>query len=229
MRGYTADQVRAAETPLLERGEPLMRRASAGLAEAIRDELARNPADGVLLLAGSGDNGGDGLFAVAELAASGVPVRVVAVTERLHRAGAAAAREAGAVVDLRAADDPEGLAASLADDVLLVDAIVGIGALGVGLRGRGHAVVAALLARRRGRASWRVVAVDLPSGIGVDNGAVPEDGVLLPAELTVTFGAVKVGLLLPPASLLVGELRLVDIGLGPQLADVEPAVVVGRS
>lgn len=221
--GYTGDQVRAAERPLLDAGVPLMRRAASGLAQQLRRELAAHAASEIVLLAGSGDNGGDGLFGVAELAAEGVAVRVIPVGSVLHAAGAEAAQAAGARIDERAADDPDTVARSLGDAVLLVDAIVGIGARGAGLRGRGHDVVAALLPDLRDRRTRRrVVAVDVPSGIGVDDGSVPEDGVLLPADVTVTFGAIKAGLLIPPASALSGELRLVDIGL--DLAAVVPAI-----
>ncbi|GII98669.1 hydroxyethylthiazole kinase-like uncharacterized protein yjeF [Sediminihabitans luteus] len=70
----------------------------------------------------------------------------------------------------------------------------------------------------------RVVAVDVPSGIGVDDGTVP--GPVLRADLTVTFGATKPGLLLPPATHLAGDLRFVDIGLSQPIVElgVQPAV-----
>ena len=60
---YTAAQVRAAEQPLLAAGEPLMRRAAAALAAIAAAELGRMRRAAVLVLAGSGDNGGDALFA----------------------------------------------------------------------------------------------------------------------------------------------------------------------
>ncbi|GIG37175.1 bifunctional ADP-dependent NAD(P)H-hydrate dehydratase/NAD(P)H-hydrate epimerase [Cellulomonas pakistanensis] len=73
-----------------------------------------------------------------------------------------------------------------------------------------------------------VVAVDLPSGIGVDDGALP-DGPVLPAGLTVTFGAAKPGLLLPPASRRAGRVEVVDLGLPlperPSAARLAPADV----
>lgn len=222
-RGVTADEIRAAERPLLEAGVPLMRRAASGLAAELRRELTEHPAAEVVLLAGSGDNGGDGLFAVAELAAEGVSVRVVAVGSGLHEAGAASARAAGAVFDTTAADDPDAFVAALGDPALLVDAILGIGAEGVGLRGRAHGLVAALLASSPDRR--RVIAVDVPSGIGVDDGAVPRDGILLPADATVTFGGIKSGLLTSPASAFAGEVRLIDIGLGPSLGASAPTSV----
>lgn len=99
--GYTAAQLRAAEAPHLERGEPLMLRAATALATAVREVLAAHdaPADAsVLVLAGTGDNGGDAMFAAAELAANGARVDVVPTGERLHEAARAAAVAAGARV-----------------------------------------------------------------------------------------------------------------------------------
>src|SRR5690606_18096418 len=70
-RGYSAAQVRAAERPLLEAGEPLMRLAAAALAAEVRGFAPQR----VLVLVGAGDNGGDALHASAELAADGADVR----------------------------------------------------------------------------------------------------------------------------------------------------------
>lgn len=79
-----------------------------------------------------------------------------------------------------------------------------------------------------GGAGPLVVAVDVPSGVGVDDGALP-DGPVLPAGLTVTFGAAKPGLLLPPASRRAGRVAVVDLGLGlparPAVARLAPADV----
>ncbi|RXZ39514.1 NAD(P)H-hydrate epimerase, partial [Agromyces binzhouensis] len=71
-----------------------------------------------------------------------------------------------------------------------------------------------------------VVAVDLPSGISPDDGRVP-DPTVLPADVTVTMGAVKAGLLLGPAVEVVGRVVLVDLGLGRALAGVQPVVTGG--
>ena len=236
--GYTAAQVRAAEAPLLAAGEPLMQRAAAALADEIERLVARatdvagRPL--VIVLAGSGDNGGDALFAGAHLAERGADVRLVAVGARLHEAGAAAARGAGAV-DLDPDADADAFAAAIDAADVLVDGILGIGAAASpALRGRSREIVARVLERLadRGHAERPpgtrhplVVAVDLPSGISPDDGRVP-DPTVLPADLTVTMGAVKAGLLLPPASRLAGRVVLVDLGLGPALADVEPVVTV---
>ncbi|MCL1898166.1 MAG: NAD(P)H-hydrate dehydratase, partial [Micrococcales bacterium] len=107
----------------------------------------------------------------------------------------------------------------------IVDGLLGIGARGP-LSGRAAALVttlsvemglgAPLRYRRPHRPS--VVAIDLPSGVGVDDGMV--DGQVLPADVTVTFGAYKPCALLPPASLLFGRIELVDIGLTPPLNEL---------
>ncbi|SFR91460.1 yjeF N-terminal region [Agromyces sp. CF514] len=242
--GYTAEQVRAAERPLLDRGEPLMHRAAAALADEISELLRTTDAAAdrhragplVLVLAGSGDNGGDALFAAAHLAERGADVRVVAVGSRLHEAGAGAARAAGAR-RLRPDADRAGFAATVARADVIVDGILGIGAAASpALRGPARDVVACIRTElgqewidRAGGGTRHplVVAVDLPSGISPDDGSVP-DPTVLPADVTVTMGAVKAGLLLEPAVGLVGRVVLVDLGLGPALAGVRSAVRRGR-
>ncbi len=220
--GYTAQQIRAAEAPHLAAGEPLMQRAAAALAAEISAVLGpirhERPAR-VLLLAGSGDNGGDGLFAVAALAERGTRVTVVPTGARLHEAGLAAALLAGATVS-----DAAHLVTLAAEADVVVDAIVGTGtSADPALRGAARDAVAAVLPIVAAPGGPTVVAVDIPSGIDPDNGGVP-DPTVLPADLTVTFGGCKAGLLLPPASRLAGTVRVIDIGLGPELARVTPAV-----
>lgn len=206
--GYTAAQVRGAEQPLLDAGVPLMRHAAAALAAELRDLSPRR----VLVLVGAGDNGGDALYAVAELAAAGVEVDLVPTASRHHPEAAAAAVAAGARwVD--AAD-----AAQLAADAdIVLDGILGTGTShSPALRGAAREVVAAILPVLDAPARPRVVAVDIPSGIGPDDGAVP-DPTVLPADLTVTFGAEKAGLLIEPGSRYAGRVVLVDLGLGGYL------------
>ncbi|MBN9212286.1 MAG: NAD(P)H-hydrate epimerase [Microbacterium sp. 71-36] len=213
---YTADAIRAAEAPLLAAGRPLMREAARALAEVVADELARTPGP-VLVLAGSGDNGGDALYAAADIAGAGTRVDVVLTRDRVHRDALDAAVAAGA--GLRDASD---ICGAHSDHVLVVDGILGIGASSDSrLRGTARAVVEALLpvvASER----VRVVAVDVPSGLHPDSGEA--DAAVLPAATTVTFGAVKAGLLRGHGPRLSGRLVLVDLGLEPQLRRVHPAV-----
>ena len=220
MLGYSAADVRAAERPLLDAGVPLMSRASAGLAAVAGGLLAARgrPFGRVLVLAGSDGNGGDALFAAAILAASGCPTVVARLGRSVLAAALAAARHAGAVVLPR--DVPAGrVAAEAARADLVLDGLLGIGAAG-GLRPPLRQLIAALEPAVAGRGA--VLAVDLPSGLGADDGRVASP--VLSAATTVTFGAMKAGLLLAPPGV-VGRLVLIDIGLADGLAGAHPLVI----
>ena len=216
MEGYTAAEIRAAEEPLLAAGVPLMQRAAAALAREIRLLLPADRPGRVLLLVGPGNNGGDALFAGAELAAAGTEVTVVPTSDRLHESGRIAATEAGA--RMLSATSPPDVAASVARDAdVLVDGILGTGtSASPALRGQARELVAAVLPVLATEDPPVVVAVDLPSGVHPDDGSVP-DQTVLPTDVTVTFGACKTGLLLSPAVEYAGRIVVVDIGLGPEL------------
>ncbi|MFH9041336.1 NAD(P)H-hydrate dehydratase [Streptomyces sp. NPDC017966] len=209
---YSVETVRTAERELMARlpDGALMQRAAAGLAAACADVLGRVYGSRVVLLVGSGDNGGDALYAGARLARRGAGVSAVLLApERAHGGGLAALRRAGGRTT--GTDGAEGLIAR-AD--LVVDGIVGIGGKG-GLRPE-----AVPLADAAGRARAAVVAVDLPSGVDADTGEVR--GAAVRADLTVTFGTHKPGLLIDPAREYAGSVRLVDIGLSlPEEPELE--------
>ncbi|HVQ90130.1 MAG TPA: NAD(P)H-hydrate epimerase, partial [Mycobacteriales bacterium] len=201
-------EVRAAEDALLALVPPgaLMQRAAAGLAVHSGRLLDRVYGARVALLVGAGDNGGDALYAGARLAARGARVSAVLLRpDRAHAGGLAALRRAGGRAG--AAAGPAAVSLVRGADLVL-DGIVGIGGSG-GLRPD-----AAELAEAAGAAGLRV-AVDLPSGVDADTGAVP--GAAFSANLTVTFGCLKPGLLVGAGADRAGEVRLVDIGLGPYL------------
>lgn len=223
--GYSAAQVRAAEAPHLAAGEPLMRRAAAALAGVIRRVLAEAgaPRGPVVLLVGSGDNGGDTLWAGAELAERSIDVTAVPTSERMHAEGAAAASSSG----VRFVDATDDAAArdALREAAVIVDGILGTGTSAApALRGRARELVAAAMPIARDR-GIPVVAVDLPSGIHPDDGSVP-DPTVLRADVTVTFGAVKAGLLIEPAAGFAGRIELIDLGLGPELAAMTPLLAI---
>ncbi|WP_328465056.1 NAD(P)H-hydrate dehydratase [Actinoplanes sp. NBC_00393] len=221
-RAWRVADVRAAEKTLMAQlpEGTLMQRAAAGLAR--RCALLLDATGGVygarvLLLVGSGDNGGDTLYAGAALAKRGAQVRALLITpERVHLAGLAALRAAGGFTtrDLPTRAD------------LVLDGIVGIGASG-GLRAPAAALVRDL-GTLRGRTGERalVVAVDVPSGVAVDTGDVPGEAVT--ADVTVTFGCLKPAHVLGPAAVRCGEVELVDIGLGPVLI-TDPAVRIAET
>ncbi|MEU1923061.1 NAD(P)H-hydrate dehydratase [Streptomyces albogriseolus] len=211
---YSVETVRAAERELMARAPEgaLMQRAAAGLAAACADVLGRVYGSRVVLLVGSGDNGGDALYAGARLARRGAGVRAVLLAPgRAHAGGLAALRRAGGSVVAAG-----GAEACVEQADLVVDGIVGIGGKG-GLR---EEAVPLAEAARRGRGV--VVAVDLPSGVDADTGEAR--GAAVRADVTVTFGAYKPGLLIDPAREYAGVVRFVDIGLktgGARTPEVE--------
>ncbi|MYT58820.1 NAD(P)H-hydrate epimerase, partial [Streptomyces sp. SID7834] len=208
---YSVETVRAAERALMERlpEGALMQRAAAGLAVACCDLLRRNGrvyGSRVLLLVGSGDNGGDTLYAGARLARRGAGVRALLTSpDKVHRQAMAALLAAGGQV---LGGPPLG---ALGPVDLVVDGITGIGGRG-GLRPEAAELVRAVTAGH-----VRVLAVDLPSGVEADTGEVLGEAVH--ADATVTFGTYKPGLLVDPAAGHAGALRLVDIGLAEELPD----------
>ncbi len=207
---YRVADVRAAEQALMAQlpDGALMQRAATGLARRcaalLADRFDRVYGTRVLLLVGSGDNGGDALYAGAALARRGALVEALLLNpERAHAGGLEAVRAAGG----RVVDKVSGHVD------LVVDGILGIGGRG-GLRDAASTVVAdasAVLASDG--AHPPVVAVDVPSGIDVDTGAV--EGIAVHADVTVTFGVLKPGLLVGAGAVHSGLVELVDIGLGP--------------
>ncbi|KRA38383.1 MULTISPECIES: bifunctional ADP-dependent NAD(P)H-hydrate dehydratase/NAD(P)H-hydrate epimerase [unclassified Nocardioides] len=208
IRAHTVEQVRAAEAVLLAElpDGALMQRAAHGLAYAVLDFLGTAYGRRVVLLVGSGDNGGDALYAGVVLARRGVQVEAWLLSEQAHPGGVAALRAVGGRVH---AGPEVSRLASLAPQPpgrvdVVIDGIVGIGGR-PGLRPNAVAALAAL-------EGIPVVAVDVPSGVDVDTGAV--DGPHVTAALTVTFGTHKACHLVDPAAQACGALELVDIGLG---------------
>lgn len=203
---YRVAEVRAAEELALGRtadGE-LMLRAATGLARTCAQLLSLHGGgvygSRVVVLCGTGNNGGDALFAGAQLAKRGAEVLVLPTGTRVHDGGVQAVRrQGGRVLDVDEA------AAVIASADLVVDGIVGIGGSG-SLHGK-----AAEVAEQATISDAIVVAADVPSGVDADTGVADDTAVW--ADVTVTFGLMKPGLLLSPGSMHAGLLELVDIGL----------------
>ncbi|NUR87037.1 MAG: NAD(P)H-hydrate dehydratase [Nonomuraea sp.] len=205
---YTADQIRAAEQALIPTLPhlTLMKRAAAGLATVCATQLGRVYGSRVALLVGSGANGGDALFAGVQLLKRGAKVAAVLASERQHLHGLEAFLNAGG-----------DMTRTIVPADLLVDGLLGTGASG---RLRGPYERLAEDANARG---LPIVAVDVPSGVDASTGRV--EGVAIRADVTVTMGAIKTGLLVDPGAEWVGELEVVDIGLGPYLPDPDIAML----
>jgi ADP-dependent NAD(P)H-hydrate dehydratase / NAD(P)H-hydrate epimerase len=216
---YDAATVRAAEAPLLASlpAGVLMQRAAVALARRCAALLGGVYGSRVVVLVGSGGNGGDALYAGARLAARGARVDALLLTDsalapalRALRAGGGRVAQAGD--DLMAAD-----LINRAD--LVIDGMVGIGATGA-LR-EPMAKLAELLAASGPGGDGNgpvVVAVDVPSGVDASTGEVA--GVAVRADVTVTFGALKAGLVISPGMEFAGRVESVDIGLTLPSADV---------
>ncbi|QSB05561.1 NAD(P)H-hydrate dehydratase [Natronoglycomyces albus] len=199
--------VRRAEAELM-RGLPplaLMHRAAAGLAATCTQLLRAMPGKHagaygahITVLAGPGDNGGDALLAAERLIRQGAQATAIAVMgERVHRQALRAFRDAGGRLATTAPTHTD----------LLIDGIIGIGGR-PGLPERAVQLLETIHPRL-------TVAVDVPSGVDVDTGAVP--GPAVNADVTVTFGCRKPAHVLGDAALRTGYLDLIDIGLGPYL------------
>jgi hydroxyethylthiazole kinase-like uncharacterized protein yjeF len=308
---HAVKDVRSAEQALMATlpDGTLMQRAAAGLASVCAGLLGQVYGTRVVVLAGSGDNGGDALFAGARLARRGARVVAIAAGSRLHEAGTAALRAAGGIVlpatgsappaapggpaaaggpsasggpsvsggpsasggpavsggaavtigrsatsggpvaatgaGARAGVNPapavgglptppvgtrgphlSAIAAAARSAIgtadLIIDGLTGIGGSG-GLR-EPAAALASLTGAARDCGAV-IVAVDLPSGVNADTGET--GGAAVPADVTVTFGTWKPGLLIDPAAELAGAAQLVDIGLGPYLG--QPAALAMQS
>ena len=195
---YSVDAIRDAEAPLLASlpDGALMRRAAYGLATEIIGELTVR-AGGVAgrrvcVIVGSGDNGGDALWAATYLRRRGAAADAMLLNpDHTHRKALVAFRKAGGrIVE----------SVSVATD-LVIDGVVGISGSGP-LRPAAAELFAAVR-----DAEIPVVAVDTPSGIDVATGAIT--GPAVHAALTVTFGGLK------PVHALAdcGRVKLVDIRL----------------
>ena len=202
---YSADAIREAEAPLLASlpDGALMARAAYGLATAIIGELVAHTGGvagrRVCAVVGSGDNGGDALWAATFLRRRGAAADAILLKpDRTHQKGLAAFRHAGGrIVDSVAATTD-----------LVIDGVVGISGSGP-LRPDAAEVFEAVDA-----AAIPVVAVDIPSGIDGATGAIT--GPAVHAAMTVTFGGLK------PAHALAdcGRVKLIDIGLELPTTDV---------
>ncbi len=202
----TTDEMYAADRAAIARGidgHSLMTNAGWQVAAAIRRRY--RPAR-VLVLAGPGNNGGDGFVVARLLAARGWPVRVASLAPVGVLSGDAA----------RAASDWRGPVVpfeerQLANTGLVVDALFGAG-LTRPVAGKAADMLAAVAAR-----SIPVVAVDVPSGVDGNTGTI--SGLAIQAELTVTFFRRKPGHLLLPGRDLCGELVVADIGIPSRVLD----------
>ena len=193
--------------------ELMMENAGKGLAEVVDEVYAAEKNGGAFGLVGSGNNGGDTLVALAILAERGWKATAYIVRSRPmdDRLMKRLSSSGGNIFTLESDSAYSELLRQLGNHAVILDGILGTG-IRLPLRGEiaealNHTHQAILTLSPRPK----VVAVDCPSGVDCDSGEA--DSTCLVADLTVTMAAVKTGLLRFPAVNLVGELRVVGIGL----------------
>ncbi|NNF59111.1 MAG: NAD(P)H-hydrate dehydratase [Rhodothermaceae bacterium] len=224
----TAEAMRTADRRTMEEvgvpGRVLMETAGRASCNAIEERFGRMAGRNVLVLAGKGNNGGDGLVVARVLRAHGAEVRVVTL-----------ASEDNATLDTTAnlrtlyhlAESDDHLRVDPFEDIrqlsaahppdLVVDALLGIGVAGA-LR-----APVDTLAAWMNRQPAPVVALDVPTGLNSDTGASSDQAVR--ADLTVTMAALKAGLLLGDGPTHAGQIEVVEIGIPSALLhEVAPAV-----
>jgi NAD(P)H-hydrate epimerase len=201
----------------------LMEHAGLQAALALEARYPRREAPRVLVLAGKGNNGGDGFVVARHLLTRGRAVRVLLAAAREEVQGEARLnlgileRMAGPVPELRVPAELDRAGADLAWSDVVVDAL-----LGTGLSGAARGMVGELIARVNA-AGRPVVAVDVPSGLGADG--VGPVGQAVRATLTVALGLPKRSLILYPHAEWAGQVLTVDIGLPRSLSE-DPSLPV---
>ena len=223
---WNVKHVRAMEQPLLEAGRPLMAQAAHCIAQSavalLQSRGIRLEQAHIIAAIGGGNNGGDGLFAASELRTLGATVTLVCTSDAPHAQGLAAAQQAGCdCITLHTDQDIAQVLTTICDADVIIDALAGIGIKG-SLRGvTGNLVQQLREAQYTAQHFPAVLAVDTPSGVGVDDGSC--DGPILDATLTVACGVLKPCHLLPPAAYVCGDIIVTDLDFDLTLSD--PSVV----
>jgi NAD(P)H-hydrate epimerase len=224
MKVLTAAQMQAIDRQTIDRigipGVVLMENAGRGVAEEIARRFSTADPLRALVMAGKGNNGGDGYVIARHLLNKGWGVQILVLAERDAIKGDAAVNLhsfeqcGGHVSFVLNTEELETALASTGEFSVLVDALFGTG-LCKPVQGLYQKAIEWL-----NQQSSQVVAVDIPSGINASTGQVP--GTAVNAALTVTFAFPKVGQVSYPGAGLTGELVTVDIGIPEQIAAQVP-------
>jgi len=232
MKTVSAAEMRELDRRTIENGvagEELMRRAGQGVADIARDALAGRGGHSILLIAGTGNNGGDVFAAATELSQTDLDIEVwlcgsqsqVKGDAQLHlkkmvRAGIIP-KEVRSANDLIPKTDPD----------LIIEGLLGTGSKGAP---RGFMSLLIEWINAEGEHAF-VLAIDIPSGIDADSGIA--DGPAVKADMTLTIGLPKTGLIRPEALPYTGSVEVIDIGIPFEFiedtAGCEEAALVDRS
>jgi NAD(P)H-hydrate epimerase len=226
MKVATAESIRELDRRAIEEfgisGAVLMENAGRGTARVILDRFPDAAKQGVVIVCGRGNNGGDGFVIARHLSNRGVGVAVFIVGEAktvregearinldiLHRMGTG-------TMEVTTDDDLLALRKSFCECGVIIDALFGTGLAREVSGMNARAISAMHSARETGNVS--ILSVDIPSGINTDTGKVL--GTAVQADVTVTFALPKVGALIYPGAEHVGEHIVLDISIPHTLVD----------
>lgn len=214
------------ETAINERGIPgidLMERAGKGLTRAILQRMYESNEDTAVIICGAGNNGGDGYVAARLLKEAGKTEKVFSVIPAEKLKGDAKINYeryislGGTVVQIEEEESFILLENALKGAALAVDSIFGTG-ISRPVEGKAKRVIEIINNSKK-----YVLAVDIPSGVGADDGKIY--GISVKADKTVTFQLNKAGMCMQPGRSMAGDIEIVDIGLPEDLCREEKGIV----
>jgi len=223
MKVATAEQMQELDRKAIEQyripGIVLMENAGRGAAETILNGFRDIRRQKIAIIAGKGNNGGDGFVIGRHLLNQGIPVKVFLLADPKTLRGDAETnfqiflRMKGEVVSISSSMEYQRIKKDLEKFDLLIDGIFGTG-LDAEVRGYYREVINHLNTLQK-----PIVAIDIPSGLDATTGKPL--GTAIRASLTITFGVPKVGHLISPGADYVGELKVLDISLPRALVEEE--------
>jgi NAD(P)H-hydrate epimerase len=223
MKVATAEEMQELDQKAIETyripGVVLMENAGRGAAEVISNVFPDLQKKRIAIVAGKGNNGGDGFVIGRHLLNQGIPIKVFLLTEPKSLRGDAEinyqifSRMKGEVISIPSSKDYQKVKKDLEKFGLLIDGIFGTG-LDAEVRGYYREVIDHLNALKK-----PIVAIDIPSGLSANTGKPL--GTAIRASLTITFGLPKVGHLISPGTDYVGKVKVIDIGIPRSLVDEE--------
>jgi len=223
MKVATAEQMQELDRKSIEvyriPGIVLMENAGRGAVELLTDHFPDIQKKTIAIVAGKGNNGGDGFVMARYLLNRGISVKVFLLTDPKSLRGDAEINfnifhhMKGEIIPIPSSKDYQKVKKSLENFDLLIDGIFGTG-LDAEVRGYYREVIDHINTLQK-----PIVAIDVPSGLDADTGRPL--GTAVRASLTITFGLPKVGLLISPGIDYVGLLKIVDIGIPRRLLEEE--------
>jgi hydroxyethylthiazole kinase-like uncharacterized protein yjeF len=228
MKVVTAEQMREIDRSAADTGlttEALMENAGRAVAEETKKLIGSVIGRRVLIIVGPGNNGGDGLVAGRYLDDWGAEVGLYLCSQRPAGDNNLALAEERDIAIVRADQDKDftGFGSLLGSSEVVIDAVLGTGrSRAVG--GVFKEVLTRVIKSKQTNSKLSVIAVDVPSGLDSDTGAV--DPSCIYADATITLGYPKPGLFSFPGAERVGKVIIADIGIPPSLAENIPTELI---